>query len=95
MSPFSTLAGCVIALGRGCSSEREARPPTGHWWALTAETFSAGFQHALYAFVGLLPVGVTLGWLFLGRRSLYAPIGLHAAFNAIGVLVIAAAAGLR
>ncbi len=40
--------------------------------------------------MALLPVGLTLGWLFLSRRSLYAAIGLHAAFNAIQVLALLA-----
>jgi membrane protease YdiL (CAAX protease family) len=55
--------------------------------------FATGAQRALFSFVALLPVAVALGWLFLGRRSLYAAIGLHAAFNAIQVLVLAAASG--
>jgi membrane protease YdiL (CAAX protease family) len=54
--------------------------------------FALGAQRALFSFVALLPVAVALGWLFLGRRSLYAAIGLHAAFNAIQVLALAAAA---
>jgi hypothetical protein len=29
-----------------------------------------------------LPVALVLGWIFVGRRSIWAPIGLHAAFNA-------------
>jgi hypothetical protein len=58
-------------------------------------TFSEGSQRALFSFVALLPVGLTLGWLFLARRSLYAPIGLHATFNAIQVLLaFAIAAGV-
>jgi membrane protease YdiL (CAAX protease family) len=55
--------------------------------------FATGAQRALFSFVALLPVAVALGWLFLGRRSLYAAIGLHAAFNAIQVLVLATASG--
>jgi CAAX protease family protein len=50
-------------------------------------TFAEGAQRALFSFIGLLPVGLTLGWLFLARRSLYAPIGLHATFNAIQVVL--------
>ncbi len=37
------------------------------------------------------PVAVALGWVYLRRRSLWAAIGLHAAFNAI-LLVIAESA---
>jgi membrane protease YdiL (CAAX protease family) len=54
-------------------------------------SFATGAQRALFAFVALLPVGLTLGWVFLSRRSLYAAIGLHAAFNALQVLAVFAA----
>lgn len=48
-----------------------------------------GAQRALYAFVVRLPVGIALGWLFLRRGSLWAPIGLHAVFNGIQVAALA------
>jgi hypothetical protein len=54
-------------------------------------SFGTGAQRALFSFLALLPVSVTLGWLFLTRRSLYAAIGLHSAFNAFQVLALAAA----
>lgn len=54
-------------------------------------SFATGAQRALYSFLALLPVGIALGWVYLGRRSLYAAIGLHAAFNAIQLLLLAAA----
>jgi membrane protease YdiL (CAAX protease family) len=38
---------------------------------------------ATVAFVTRIPVALALGWLFEVRRSIWAPIGLHAAFNAI------------
>ncbi len=62
-----------------------------HVVTLVDASFASGAQHALYSFLVLLPVGVALGWLFLARRSLYAVIGLHAAFNAIQLLLLAAA----
>jgi membrane protease YdiL (CAAX protease family) len=43
------------------------------------------FALALVAFVGRIPVAFALGWLFESRRSIWAPIGLHAAYN--GVLI--------
>ncbi len=49
-------------------------------------SFAEGAQRALFSFVALLPVALTLGWLYLARRSLFASIGLHAAFNAIQVV---------
>jgi membrane protease YdiL (CAAX protease family) len=65
-----------------------------HGLTLSAATFGEGLQHAVFSFVGLLPVGITLGWLFLSRRSLYASIGLHATFNAIQLILVALATGL-
>ena len=53
-----------------------------HVLTLVDTSFAEGAQRALYSFVALLPVAVALGWLFLARRSLYAAIGLHAAYNA-------------
>ncbi|MEX2010988.1 MAG: type II CAAX endopeptidase family protein [Chloroflexota bacterium] len=51
-----------------------------------------GLKLALFASLVRLPVAVTLGSLFLRRRSLVAPIFLHAAYN--GLPIIALAAGL-
>lgn len=42
---------------------------------------------ALVGFAARIPVALALGWLFLRRRSVWAPIGLHAAFNAILLIV--------
>ena len=53
---------------------------------------AVGAQRALFSFLALLPVAVALGWVFLARRSLYASIGLHAAFNALQVVILFAAA---
>jgi membrane protease YdiL (CAAX protease family) len=65
-----------------------------HVVTLFDATFETGVQRALFSFVALLPVGLALGWLFLGRRSLYAAIGLHAAYNAIQVIALAAVSGV-
>ncbi len=65
-----------------------------HGLTISAATFSEGLQHAVFSFLALLPVGITLGWLFLTRRSLYASIGLHAAFNGIQLVLLAVATGL-
>jgi membrane protease YdiL (CAAX protease family) len=45
----------------------------------------------VFSSIALLPIAITLGWLFLRRRSLYAAIGLHGAFNGIQVLLLFAA----
>jgi uncharacterized protein len=58
-----------------------------HVVTLLDASFGEGLQRAVYSFVALLPVALALGWLFLARRSLWAPIGLHAAFNGIQVLL--------
>jgi membrane protease YdiL (CAAX protease family) len=59
-----------------------------HVVTLFDASFATGAQRALFSFVALLPVGLALGWLFLGRRSLYAAIGLHAAFDGLQVLAL-------
>lgn len=65
-----------------------------HIVTLFAGSFSSGAQLALFEFVALLPAGMALGWVFLARRSLYASIGLHAAFNAIQVVMLFLAVGV-
>ncbi len=65
-----------------------------HVVTLFDASFSTGAQRALFSFVALMPVSLTLGWVFLARRSLYAAIGLHGTFNALQVIVLALAAGL-
>ena len=40
-----------------------------------------------------MPVALALGWLFVRRGSIWAPIGLHAAFN--GILLILAGSSPR
>lgn len=52
---------------------------------LTISGASAGeaLSLAIVGFASRIPVALALGWLFLKRRSIWAPIGLHAMFNAI------------
>jgi len=52
---------------------------------LTVSGNSAGeaLSLAIIGFATRLPVAFVLGWLFLRRGSIWAPIGLHAAFNAV------------
>jgi hypothetical protein len=49
---------------------------------------------ALIAFVVRLPVGLVLGWVFLRRGTLIAPVALHATYNAIPLLLVAIGGGL-
>jgi len=55
------------------------------------EDFGQALSVAVVGAAGRLPVALVLGWVFVRRRSLWASVGLHAAFNAI-LLVIAEAA---
>jgi membrane protease YdiL (CAAX protease family) len=48
---------------------------------------------ALAAFLGRIPVAIALGWLFSRTRSIWAPLGLHAAFN--GILLVLAEIAFR
>ncbi len=57
-----------------------------HVLTIGGATFGDAVGRALVAFVARLPVSFALGWVFLRRRSLYASIGLHAAYN--GLLLV-------
>lgn len=46
-------------------------------------TAEAALALAAVAFVTRIPVALVLGWLFVRHRSIWAPLGLHATFNAI------------
>ena len=59
-----------------------------HILLTSAAGFDEGVRMAAVGFIGRLPVALVLGWLFVRRGSIWAPIGLHAAFN--GILLIAA-----
>jgi membrane protease YdiL (CAAX protease family) len=57
---------------------------------LTTSGTSAGdaFGLAVVGFGTRVPIALALGWLFVRRGTIWAPFGLHAAFNAV-LLVIA------
>ncbi len=55
--------------------------------------FSEGLRVALVAAVVRLPVSFALGWLFARTGSIAAPLGLHAGFNGL-TLVVAAYLGV-
>jgi membrane protease YdiL (CAAX protease family) len=59
-----------------------------HVVTVLSVSFSSGLQVAAVEFLALLPAGVALGWVFLARRSVWASIGLHGAYNAIQVLLV-------
>jgi membrane protease YdiL (CAAX protease family) len=58
-----------------------------HILTLGAGTFEEGVSQAVIAFAVRIPIAVALAWTFLRRGSLYAPIGLHAAYNGILMLI--------
>ena len=64
-----------------------------HVLTLSAADPVQGLQLALFASLVRLPVALALGWVFLQRRSLVAPIFLHAAYNGIPIILIAAGLG--
>jgi membrane protease YdiL (CAAX protease family) len=59
-----------------------------HVLAIEATTLGEGAGLALIGFASRVPIGLALGWVFVKRGSIWAPLGLHAAFNAI-LLVVA------
>ena len=64
-----------------------------HVITISGADAAEAFGLAILGFVSRIPVALALGWLFLRRGSIWAPIGLHAAFNAI--LLILAEVALR
>lgn len=64
-----------------------------HVLTLSGSDFGVALRAAVVAFVVRLPVGLVLGWVFLRRGTLVAPIALHAAYNAIPLLLVALGAG--
>ena len=58
-----------------------------HVLNVTADTSAEAIGLIVVGFTTRLPVALALGWLFVARRSIWAPLGLHIAFNAI-LLVI-------
>jgi membrane protease YdiL (CAAX protease family) len=66
-----------------------------HIATLFATSFSTGLAVAVAQFLALLPAGLALGWVFLARRSIFASIGLHGAYNALIVLIAFAGTTVR
>jgi membrane protease YdiL (CAAX protease family) len=64
-----------------------------HVIVVGGEDFRSALLAAVIAFAIRLPVGLILGWIFLLRRTLVAPVALHATYNAIPVLLVSAGLG--
>ena len=60
-----------------------------HVLQIQATSVTEGLAVAFIAFAVRVPIGLMLGWLFIRRDTIWAPIGLHAAFNGILVLIAA------
>ena len=58
-----------------------------HVLNVSADNSAEAVGLIVVGFTTRLPVAFALGWLFVARRSIWAPLGLHIAFNAI-LLVI-------
>jgi membrane protease YdiL (CAAX protease family) len=63
-----------------------------HILTTSATTAGTGVALAIVGFGARVPVALVLGWVFVRRGSIWASIGLHAAFN--GILLILARAVL-
>ena len=63
-----------------------------HILTTTATTAGTGIALAIVGFGARIPVALVLGWVFVRRGSIWASIGLHAAFN--GILLVLARAAL-
>ncbi len=50
---------------------------------ISGGTFGEALALVAIGFASRVPVALALGWLFLRGGSIWAPIGLHATFNAI------------
>ena len=64
-----------------------------HVLFIGAERFQDAAALAFVGGVARIPVSLALGWLYVRTGSLWAPIGLHAAFN--GTLIVLAEAAVR
>ena len=58
-----------------------------HVITVAAGTASEALGLIVIGFASRLPVALALGWLFLRRGTIWAPIGLHAAFNGVLLLI--------
>jgi membrane protease YdiL (CAAX protease family) len=64
-----------------------------HVLFVSGDTFGETVRVALVAGVVRVPVAFVLGWLFVRTGSIWGPIGLHAGFN--GILIVLAEAAAR
>jgi membrane protease YdiL (CAAX protease family) len=58
-----------------------------HVLLVSGETFRDSAAQAIVGGVGRIPIALALGWVYLRTGSLWSAIGLHAAYNAILVVL--------
>jgi membrane protease YdiL (CAAX protease family) len=58
-----------------------------HVLFVSGESFGETVRIALVGGAARLPVALALGWLYVRTGSIWGPIGLHAAFNAILIAI--------
>ncbi|HZC32466.1 MAG TPA: CPBP family intramembrane glutamic endopeptidase [Candidatus Bathyarchaeia archaeon] len=58
-----------------------------HVLNVSADNVGQAVGLIVVGFATRLPVAFALGWLFVARRSIWAPLGLHIAFNAILLII--------
>ena len=54
-----------------------------HVLTITGSSAQEAFGLAVVGFATRVPVALALGWLFVRRGSIWAPLGLHMAFNGV------------
>ena len=64
-----------------------------HVLFVSGDTFGETVRIALVAGIVRVPVAFVLGWLYVRTGSIWGPIGLHAGFNGILIVLAEAAAG--
>ena len=64
-----------------------------HVLTITGVEAGQAIAVAFAAFLGRIPVALALGWLFARTRTIWAPLGLHATFN--GILLVLAELAYR
>lgn len=96
IAPFAEellFRGFALTAWRRAVGERAAIVRTSvvfvlaHVLTVGGDTFGTGLSLAFVAGVARIPVALALGWLFVRTGSLWAPIGLHAAYNAILIVI--------
>jgi len=91
--------GFALTAWRRAVGARGAIIRSSTWFVLAhvlfvgGDSFGSAVSIAFVAGVARIPVALALGWLFVRTGSLWAPIGLHATYNAILITLAEVATG--